>query len=283
MITDKQEVPRSAQARYTVDNTDWLKAVAIVLVAVDHFAYFFVEEADWWSVFGRLAAPVFFFLLGYAQTRSVPLRWIGIGTVLTLLESWNMEWTWVTPNILFSLAVIRVTRPLVQNMLQQHGWGAFALLVVALIAALPIAANLVDYGAEGWLWALFGLCQRSFVDSRTTTAKNRAAQISATDAETSIRNVGLMRVVACCIAAVVYLWQEQQEFAFSQIQCFVFAFCLAILSFSLCLYARGPSLIQPPRLPASILRFVGRHTLEIYAIQLGGSELVAKLIPDIVV
>jgi hypothetical protein len=30
-----------------------------------------------------------------------------------------------------------------------------------------------------------------------------------------------------------------------------------------------------------VLRFMGRHTLEIYAIQLGGSELMLKLLPDL--
>jgi hypothetical protein len=32
---------------------------------------------------------------------------------------------------------------------------------------------------------------------------------------------------------------------------------------------------------AGVLRFIGRHTLEIYAIQLAGSELLVKLVPDL--
>ena len=40
-----------------VDKTDWLKASAIILVSVDHFGYFFMEDDLWWSAFGRLAAP----------------------------------------------------------------------------------------------------------------------------------------------------------------------------------------------------------------------------------
>jgi hypothetical protein len=32
---------------------------------------------------------------------------------------------------------------------------------------------------------------------------------------------------------------------------------------------------------AGALRFIGRHTLEIYAIQLAGSELLVKLVPDL--
>jgi len=53
------------------------------------------------------------------------------------------------------------------------------------------------------------------------------------------------------------------------------------LSLSLCLFHRAASPIQPPKATASVLRFIGRHTLEIYAIQLAGFELVIKLAPDL--
>jgi hypothetical protein len=66
---------------------------------------------------------------------------------LTLLESWNGGWVWVTPNILFSLALVRFARPYVQILLQRHGPIAFIILVSALVAGLPIAAKFVDYGA----------------------------------------------------------------------------------------------------------------------------------------
>jgi len=272
---------RSTRIPHAVDNTDWLKTAAIVLVAVDHFGYFFIDDADWWSVFGRLAAPVFFFLLGYAQTRAVPLRWISLGVILTLLESWNAGWTWVTPNILLSLVFIRIARPYVQLLMQHLGWAAFVLLVCALFAALPIAANIVDYGAEGWLWALFGLCQRQFVDGRSATEKDRISQSSAALAHALKANVGLIRLLACIIAAVVYVWQEQREFLFSQIHFAAFILGLGVLSFSLCLFVRGPSRIQPPESVAGALRFIGRHTLEIYAIQLAGSEIIIKLLPGL--
>jgi len=275
------DATRSTQTRHPVDNTDWLKAAAIVLVAVDHIGYFFIEDADWWSVFGRLAAPVFFFLLGYAQTRTVPLRWIWLGLILTLLESWNTDWTWVTPNILFSLAIVRIARPYVQISLQQRGWVAFAILVSALFAMLPIAANLVDYGTEGWLWALFGLCQRMIVDSRSATDEDGTAQSSTASPHLSTVSVSVMRLLACLIAAVVYVWQEQKEFSFSQIHLAAFIFGLGVMSFCLCLFVRGPSRLQPPEPVAGMLRFTGRHTLEIYASQLAGSELIIKLLPDL--
>jgi hypothetical protein len=264
-----------------VDNADWLKTIAIISVAAGHIGYFFIEHDDWWSVAGRLAAPSFFFLLGYAQTRTVPRRWIGLGLILTLLESSNTDWKWVAPNILLSFALIRLVRPYVKNLLQCHGWAAFALLVSALLAVLPIAAKIADYGAEGWLWALFGLCQRMYVDGKSAGDLHGAAQGSAAPAHAMKANIDLMRLLACFVAAIVFVWQEQIEFSFPRIHFVVFILELCVLSPSLCLFQRGPSGIQPPEAMAVVLRFIGRRTLEIYAIQLAGSELLVKLVPDL--
>jgi amino acid adenylation domain-containing protein len=253
-------VTRAMSPSAPVDNTDWLKAAAIVLVSVDHFGHFFMDNDLWWAAFGRLAAPVFFFLAGYAQTRTVPPHWILLGLLLTLLNSWNADWTWVAPNILLSLAFIRVVRPHVEIALERYGWSAFALLVCILVVLLVPAANVVDYGAEGWLWALFGLCQRRHIGTSGLSS---------------------MRLLACLVAVIVYIWHEQKEFSFPLLQLAGFIFGLIVLSLSLCLFRRGASRIQPPRSIAGALRFIGRHTLEIYAIQLAGSELIVKLVPDL--
>ena len=82
-----------------------------------------MEDDRWWSVFGRLAAPTFFFLMGYAQTRTVPLHWIWLGVILTLLNSWNAHWAWVAPNILLSFALIRIARPYAEVLMQTSRLG----------------------------------------------------------------------------------------------------------------------------------------------------------------
>jgi hypothetical protein len=271
----------STRTPRAVGNTDWLKTAAIIFVSVGHIGYFFIENDDWWSVFGRLAAPTFFFLIGYAQTRAVPLKWIWLGVILTLLDSWNNNWTWMAPNILLSFALIRLGRPHVQFLVQRHGWVAFALLASALFAVLPIAAKIVDYGAEGWLWALFGLSQRMYVDGRSAPDLYGTAQSSAPPAHAMTKNVALSRLLVCFVAATVYVWQEQLEFSFSKIQLAVVILGVGILSLSLCLFRPGPSRIQPPESIAATLRFIGRHTLEIYAIVLVAFEIIVKLAPDL--
>ena len=265
-----------------VDNTDWLKSAAIVATSAGHIGYFFMEDDYWWSVVGRFAAPILFFFAGYAQSRTIPLHWIWLGFFLTLLDSWNADWNWVAGNVFFSFALIRLARPYVEVLLQQYGWAAFALVVSALVAALPIASPVFDYGAEGWLWALLGLLHRMDVGSRSTTDVSGATRGSVPHAHASAMNVGPMCLLACIIAAVVYVWQEQKEFAFSQLQLAAVILGVGLLSLCFCFFRRGPSLVQPPEAIAGALRFVGRHTLEIYTIQLAGSELVKKLMPNLV-
>ena len=90
-----------------------------------------------------------------------------------------------------------------------------------------------------------------------------------------------MRLAVCLVAAVVYVWQEQLEFSFPQVQFTAVIVGVAVMSVGMCLFRRGPSLIQPWEPLAAVLRFVGRHTLEIYAIQLAGYEVIIMLLPDL--
>jgi hypothetical protein len=180
----------------------------------------------------------------------------------------------VAPSILLSFSLIRIVRPCVQ-ILAQHHWAAFALLVYALFVVLQTASKIVAYGA------LFGLYQRVHVDGRSASDVSGATPSSAAPAHAMTENVSQMRLLACFVAAVVYIWQEQREFSFPKIHFAVFILGVGVLSTGLCLFLRGPSRIQPPEVIAGALRFIGRPNLEIYAIQLAGSELLVKLVPDL--
>src|SRR6185369_6971811 len=90
----------------------------------------------------------------------------------------------------------------------------------------------------------------------------------------------LLRLAACAVAAPVFVWQEQKEFSFPPLPLTIVALELVALSVCLCLFRRGPSRLQPPRSAAAVVRFIGRRTLLIYAVQLAGSELLVRVLPD---
>ena len=60
-----------------------------------------------------------------------------------------------------------------------------------------------------------------------------------------------------------------------------FVLGIGVLSLGLCLFQRGPSPVQPPEPIARALHFIGWHTLEIYVIQLAGSELIIRFVPSL--
>jgi hypothetical protein len=44
---------------------DWLKAIAIILMVIDHIGVYFYPDEYWWRFVGRFSFPLFFFLIGY--------------------------------------------------------------------------------------------------------------------------------------------------------------------------------------------------------------------------
>lgn len=263
-----------------VDKTDWLKTAAIIMVVVNHFSYFFVGEFDWMNVFTPWAATVFFFLLGYAHTRAVPLSWIWLGVILTVLDGYNNDWEWMGANILLSFALIRWARPYVVTLAQRYGWTTFLIIVPVLVAVMPMTEYVVEYGSTGWLWALTGMYQRRYLDTRSPTASGNTGPVAVIE-QTGTAGAGIMRFLVCPIAAAAFVYQERILYEFDEIHTTFFALTVAVASLVLLRFRRGPSGIQPPQPMASALRFCGRYTFEIYSIQLAASEIFILLFPDL--
>ena len=200
---------------------------------------------------------------------------------LTLLDSANADWEWVAPNILLSFVLIRFAFRYIPKLVQRYPWLSVAFLVAVLIALLPIAAQLVDYGAEGWLWALFGFLHRQYVDSRAADKVNGVDSGSSPTPQPKKLTMGLLSFLTCAAAAVVYVWQEQLEFDFPDTQLIIFIVGVFVMSVILCLFVRGRSRFQPPKVISAILRFIGRHTLEIYAVSLAASEIIVWFVPSL--
>lgn len=229
-----------------VSSTDWLKLVGIAAFLIDHTGLFFIEDDEWWRILGRIAAPIFFFLIGFARSRNIPLSWIVWGVILTGIDWW-MDGDF-TLNILLNFAFSRLALRLLDK--AEHKslpWflGAAALFSILM---LPFADFIFEYGAQGWLWALFGYAQRSWRDGHAPFEK--------------------MRFAFGFIAAFAYAFVEIEWHDFEGIEAVGCALVVLGLTLVLLRFNRAVSPWQPPAFLAPAIVWLSHYSLEIYAISL---------------
>lgn len=253
-------LPSAGPAARAVTTTDLLKLVGVLTLLVDHYGLFFDPDEPGWRVFGRIAAPIFFFLIGFARTRSVPWTWIVFGAVLTALDaftSWEADGlSNVSLNILLNFALLRVAvLPFVERVMLPRP-AALALLVAGCVLLIDLSDRFLEYGTGGWLWALFGLTHRAVLDHPGQGARTE-------------------RLALALTAAAAYVVRETIDNGFSAPQATLLAAMIAALTAGFLAFRRAALQLQPPAPLAPLFRFCGRYSLEIYAITLFAMQLMA--------
>jgi len=240
-----------------VTTTDLLKSAGLTLVLIDHIGAYFVEDETGWRLLGRLAAPIFFFLIGFARSRTVPWTWPAFGTVLTVTDWFEVgSLSETTLNILLSFALLRrgllpaFERWVLPSPLRSAG------LVALCVGLIPWTDHVLEYGTGGWLWALFGLAHRRWLEHP--------------DGARFWTRTGVAAVIA-----TAYALRESDHFAFSPEHTALLMALTAGLVLLLARFRRADLAEMPPRAIAVPLRLCGRYSLEIYAVSLFAMQVVA--------
>jgi hypothetical protein len=247
-------LPRSsARAVTTIDA--W-KPAGVVFFLVDHYGLFFDSGDNWWRLFGRLASPIFFFLIGFARSRTVPLSWLFFGAVLTAadyLTSQGLHDT--TVNILINFALLRLALPTIEAHAMPYPARLAALTAVS-IAVIPSLDPILEYGGEGWLWTLLGLSHRLLLERGGADAFWR-------------------RDALALAAAGAYVVREISDYGFDLFQALLLAVMIGRLVALLLEFRRAELDWRPPRPLADLLAFAGSRSLEIYALSLLFMQILA--------
>lgn len=238
-----------------VSSTDWLKLVGIAAFLIDHIGLFFIDDADLFRTIGRLAAPIFFFFIGFARSRQIPLAWIVFGLALTSLDAWLDDFDSLSFNILLNFALAR----LVLRGVDIYASSPLRLAAVAVIAlALIPWTDVIEYGAEGWLWTLFGFAQRRWRDGDT--------------------RFEWARFGFAAVAAGTYVIVETGYHELSGIDETALYALIVSLTAWLLLFERRISPVQPPHLMVAPILFASRYSLIIYAFSLFAMQVIAHVI-----
>ena len=229
-----------------LSSTDLLKLVGIAAFLIDHIGLYFLDDDQIWRLFGRIAAPIFFFLIGFAKSRHIPKSWILWGCALTALDGWIDGWDELTLNILLNFALLRLILRGVDL------WAQTPLRLVLLaglaILSMPVADPLLEYGAEGWLWALLGYAQRLWRDGDDRFLRPRFL-------------LALIALTAYVMAEIHHHhWDHAMAYSLSALLCALTAWFLS--------FARHDISWRDAPIMAAPLAWIARYSLEIYAISL---------------
>jgi hypothetical protein len=240
-----------------ITTPDLLTLAGLALVLGDHYGLFFDGDETWWRVFGRPAAPVFFFLIGFARSASVPASWLVLGAILTGLDIFSDGWD-ASLNILFSFALLRLVLPHADSFVAHKRFG-LPLLALLLAALAPLFGNVIEYGLSGWLWALLGLSARRAI----------AGEGSARE-----------RNIVALICGLFYLIAESLFWHLDFAQIVTLALLIGALAATLLAFRRKDLTWRPPAPLAQALNWMGRRSLEIYAGSTIAMQVASLMVED---
>ncbi|MCB1720581.1 MAG: hypothetical protein H6860_01810 [Rhodospirillales bacterium] len=227
---------------------DLLKALALVLMVVDHVGYFFFPEEIWLRVIGRLSVPIWFFLIGYARSREIPrLFWI---MALVVVVSTLISGEYLFPlNIIFTLILARMSVDWLYRHALRNRDAFLGMFFLLLFAALP-SLVFVEYGTLGFLFTLMGALRRHKGD------------VSAP-----------RQMIWAFFAASGFVYVLVQSLLLPSLSAGQFVFFVAgMMVLSILLYRFEPCSFERVNVrsfpPVALLMLLGRRTLEFYVLHL---------------
>lgn len=131
---------------------DLLKIIAILAMTIDHLGYYHFEENEWLRIIGRLAAPLFFFVIGTSTSFRFKQDILLWGLIITFINIW-VESDFLL-NILISIVLIKLFLKEVNPC--HFSTGGLIILFLIGVGLFPLISSLLEYGTMGLLFAVSG-------------------------------------------------------------------------------------------------------------------------------
>jgi hypothetical protein len=135
---------------------DWLKVLAIISMIIDHAGLFLMDDNQSMRAIGRLAFPLFFFLIGYNGTTKISASLVGAACFIEAVDYLVQHGETVPLGILCTVIITRIF--LKYALSEAEKWcspASLAVLFACLIILFPLAL-IFDYGGMALMFAVLG-------------------------------------------------------------------------------------------------------------------------------
>lgn len=256
-MTEHATIPtRPSDIRLT--SYDLLKAMAVIIMIVDHVGYYVFIDEPWFRAIGRIGFPIWFFLVGYARSRDFSVS-LFVGAAILVVGNIVCGLSIFPLNALVTIVLIRLLLDPIMSF-ALRGLVPMLLTVIIVTGLIVPSFSLSEYGTLGFLLAMFGYIVRH---------KPILPGLHE-DADGVARGFALY-----CL--ILFLLVQQFFFMFAQLplvvmMCGTTAVIWALLNFRPIEYSGLSRSLPSPAVLAT--RFMGSNTMEIYVVHL----LVLKII-----
>jgi len=135
-----------------INTHDLMKVLAIVTMVVDNVGVFFMDDNVWMRLVGRMAAPLFFYLVGYSGSYRFKYQILALGVALWLVNlfasaSPSMLEHYIPVNILITFVLIKAIMNRFDPV-KMSTQSLVILLACLLLVGIP-SSLVVEYGSFG--------------------------------------------------------------------------------------------------------------------------------------
>lgn len=239
-----------------ITSHDLLKLTAVLLMIVDHIGYYFDDDNLWWRAVGRLSAPIWLFLVGYARSRDLG-RPIWVMCFVLILADIAVGIAVFPLNILSTILLCRMTLDPALRWLGgdniTESDRLYPFVFVLFILALPTMV-FFEYGTVAFLFVMLGHMVRDNSEKGGSSP---------------LKNEPLFTFAI--VSSLIYSFYQVLLFGFNSPQQSIVFFGSLIVMSALLWFRSGTWESFSQALPLGCVKAVmavGRHTLAIYGIHL---------------
>lgn len=135
---------------------DYLKVLAIITMIIDHLGYYLFPEFLWMRLVGRIAFPIFLFLVWFSWSYKWRRDLFLIGVLLQiflLFSALEFHYWYLCGNIILGIVLARLVLSFLEH--HQNNWIVITLLLFFIILH-PLFNEIFDYGSFCLLFAFWG-------------------------------------------------------------------------------------------------------------------------------
>ncbi len=222
----------------TITSYDVLKTVGVITFILDHLGLYLWPEAEMLRVLGRLSPPIWFFLIGFSNSRDVPFAWV-FWMALGLTVSAALGYA-VRPDMLLTLILTRLSLDALGPMLYPRSQFTLAFLVFCTVIN-PLITPFLQYGSYAWVMVAVGYW---------------------------VRRDGTTGMTWIAAALFGYFAIQSFNFDFNEAEILVFVGGMVCVTAAMMSFNPDAKLVMQSRTGAAIYRFFGHYSLVIFALHL---------------